>query len=87
MTVVDVQLIAVMLSGMIVLGVVETVTGVGDGDDNHGENNGDGENDQGDEESDHAPWMVVMIITVVMTVLFMMVMVTVLKMMVLKAVS
>ena len=60
MTVVDVLIVAVMLSGMIALVVVETVTGVGDGDDNHGENKGDGENDQGDEESDHARWMVVM---------------------------
>lgn len=60
MAVVGVLIVAATLSGMIALVVVETVTGVGDGDDNHGENNGDGENDQGDEESDHARWMVVM---------------------------
>ena len=60
MAVVGVLIVAATLSGMIALVVVETVTGVGDGDDNHGENNGDGENDRGDEESDHALWMVVM---------------------------
>lgn len=60
MAVVGVLIVAATLSGMIALVVVETVTGVGDGDDNHGENKGDGENDQGDEESDHARWMVVM---------------------------
>ena len=34
--------------------------GLGDGDNNHGENNGDGDNDQGDEEGDSVRWMVVM---------------------------
>ena len=60
MTVVDMLIIAVMFSGMIALVVVEVVMGLGDGDNNHGENNGEGDNDQGDEEGDNVRWMVVM---------------------------
>lgn len=59
MTVMDMLIIAVMLSGMIVL-VVEVVMGVGDGDNNHGENNGEGDNNQGDDESGNVHQMVVM---------------------------
>lgn len=59
MTVMDMLIIAVMLSGMIVL-VVEVVMGVGDGDNNHGENNREGDNDQGDDESGNVHRMVVM---------------------------
>ena len=59
-TVVDILIIAVMLSGMIAWRWRGVVMGLGDGDNNHGENNGDGDNDQGDEEGDSVCWMVVM---------------------------